>query len=168
MPAILYVTGLHSCAGGAAYQKNRRSCAWSSSKFSLMVWSPLFPSAILQFSTPCISAQVRQHTEHKRTFLYLEQLILKHNADANCVSIKNIHEVSTFCPDSTALCEFWLVVPSCWEYKHPQGEQFLFLGPSTVSLSGQLEEQCMPTFWHQNPTLVKRAGNFCYSQKVLC
>jgi len=37
--------------------------------------------------------QVRQHTEHKRTFLYLEQLILKHNADANCVSIKNIHEV---------------------------------------------------------------------------
>ena len=37
--------------------------------------------------------QVRQHTEHKRTFLYLEQLILKHNADSNCISIKDIHEV---------------------------------------------------------------------------
>lgn len=27
-------------------------------------------------------AQVRQHVAHKRTFLFLEQLILKHNADA--------------------------------------------------------------------------------------
>ena len=37
--------------------------------------------------------QVRQHVEHKRTFFYLEQLILKHNADANCLSVKEKHEV---------------------------------------------------------------------------
>lgn len=29
---------------------------------------------------------------HKRTFLFLEQLILKHGADAQCVNIKDIHE----------------------------------------------------------------------------
>ncbi|KAK9846197.1 hypothetical protein WJX84_008028 [Apatococcus fuscideae] len=37
-------------------------------------------------------AQVRQHVPHKRTFFYLEQLILKFNADANCLSMKEIHE----------------------------------------------------------------------------
>lgn len=29
-----------------------------------------------------LNTQVRQHVPHKRTFLFLEQLILKHNADA--------------------------------------------------------------------------------------
>lgn len=29
---------------------------------------------------------------HKRTFLYLEQLILRAGADAQCVNIKDIHE----------------------------------------------------------------------------
>lgn len=32
--------------------------------------------------------QVRQKVDHKRTFLYLEQLILKHNADKDTVGIK--------------------------------------------------------------------------------
>ena len=32
--------------------------------------------------------QVRQKVDHKRTFLYLEQLILKHNADRDTVAIK--------------------------------------------------------------------------------
>ncbi|EFJ40518.1 hypothetical protein VOLCADRAFT_69446, partial [Volvox carteri f. nagariensis] len=36
--------------------------------------------------------QLRQHVFHKRTFLFLEQLILKHDAAANCVKIKDIHE----------------------------------------------------------------------------
>lgn len=30
---------------------------------------------------------------HKRTFFYLEQLILKHGADEQCVNIKEMHEV---------------------------------------------------------------------------
>lgn len=38
--------------------------------------------------------QVRQHTGHKRTFFYLEQLILKYNVDQQCISIKEMHEVS--------------------------------------------------------------------------
>jgi hypothetical protein len=36
--------------------------------------------------------QVRQHVEHKRTFMMLEQLILKHGADANCLQIRGKHE----------------------------------------------------------------------------
>ena len=35
--------------------------------------------------------QVRQHVPHKRTFFFLEQLILKHGADESCVSVKEIH-----------------------------------------------------------------------------
>ena len=34
------------------------------------------------------SVQVRQKVAHKRTFLWLEQLILKHNAHANTTNIK--------------------------------------------------------------------------------
>ena len=36
--------------------------------------------------------QVRQKVPHKRTFLYLEQLILKHNAHRDTVNIKEVHE----------------------------------------------------------------------------
>jgi nonsense-mediated mRNA decay protein 3 len=32
--------------------------------------------------------QVRQRVDHKRTFFYLEQLILKHNAHANCINVQ--------------------------------------------------------------------------------
>ena len=42
--------------------------------------------------------------EHKRTFFYLEQLILKHNADAYCLNIKEIHEVSCCSVSSAGLC----------------------------------------------------------------
>lgn len=30
---------------------------------------------------------------HKRTFFFLEQLILKHGADEACVNVKEMHEV---------------------------------------------------------------------------
>ncbi|PNW72682.1 hypothetical protein CHLRE_15g640250v5 [Chlamydomonas reinhardtii] len=36
--------------------------------------------------------QLRQHVYHKRTFLFLEQLILKHDAAAQCVKVRDIHE----------------------------------------------------------------------------
>lgn len=36
--------------------------------------------------------QVRQHVPHKRTFFYLEQLIIKHGADELCLKVKDIHE----------------------------------------------------------------------------
>jgi hypothetical protein len=31
--------------------------------------------------------------QHKRTFFFLEQLILKHGADEACVNVKEMHEV---------------------------------------------------------------------------
>ncbi len=36
---------------------------------------------------------MRQHVAHKRTFFFLEQLILKHGADESCVNVKEMHEV---------------------------------------------------------------------------
>lgn len=36
--------------------------------------------------------QLRQHVAHKRTFFFLEQLILKHNAQANCINVREMHE----------------------------------------------------------------------------
>ncbi|EKG10785.1 NMD3 domain-containing protein [Macrophomina phaseolina MS6] len=38
------------------------------------------------------SVQVRQKVTHKRTFLYLEQLILKHSAHKDTINIKETHE----------------------------------------------------------------------------
>eukprot|EP00898_Chlorokybus_atmophyticus_P007343 jgi/Chlat1/760/Chrsp104S00026 len=38
------------------------------------------------------AVQVRQKVEHKRTFLFLEQIILKHAADAFTVNIKEMHD----------------------------------------------------------------------------
>ena len=35
---------------------------------------------------------MRQHVAHKRTFFFLEQLILKHGADEACVNVKEMHE----------------------------------------------------------------------------
>ena len=46
-------------------------------------------------------AQVRQHTGHKRTFFYLEQLILKYNMDQQCTNVKDMHEVQS-CPASSS------------------------------------------------------------------
>ena len=34
--------------------------------------------------------QVRQRVEHKRTFLFLEQLILKHNMQESCTNIRSV------------------------------------------------------------------------------
>ena len=36
--------------------------------------------------------QVRQKAVHKKTFFYLEQLLIKHKAHDKCVNIKPIHE----------------------------------------------------------------------------
>lgn len=34
--------------------------------------------------------QLRQKVDHKRTFFFLEQLILKHGADAHTINIKQV------------------------------------------------------------------------------
>ncbi|KAJ9658077.1 ribosome-binding protein [Neophaeococcomyces mojaviensis] len=38
------------------------------------------------------SVQVRQKVQHKRTFLYLEQLMLKHGAHREAINIKEVHD----------------------------------------------------------------------------
>ena len=39
--------------------------------------------------TACV--QVRQHVGHKRTFLYLEQVILRTRADSSCMAVRDVH-----------------------------------------------------------------------------
>ena len=51
------------------------------------------PSARVCAKYELLMMQVRQHTEHKRTFMFLEQVILKYNAASTCINIKDIHEV---------------------------------------------------------------------------
>ncbi|XP_057300825.1 LOW QUALITY PROTEIN: 60S ribosomal export protein NMD3-like [Hydractinia symbiolongicarpus] len=36
--------------------------------------------------------QIRQKASHKKTFYYLEQLIIKHNIHSNCLNINQVHE----------------------------------------------------------------------------
>lgn len=36
--------------------------------------------------------QIRQRVEHKRTFLFLEQLIIRHNAAEKCLNIKEVYD----------------------------------------------------------------------------
>src|SRR5690606_29791970 len=36
--------------------------------------------------------QVRQKVPHKRTFLYIEQLMLKHNAHKDCINIREMKD----------------------------------------------------------------------------
>ena len=50
--------------------------------------------------------QVRQHTEHKRTFMFLEQVILKYNAASTCINVKDIHEVRCRLQASNAIDAF--------------------------------------------------------------
>ncbi|CAL1398136.1 unnamed protein product [Linum trigynum] len=38
------------------------------------------------------SVQLRQHVSHRRTFFYLEQLILKHDAASKAIKIKQMHQ----------------------------------------------------------------------------
>jgi nonsense-mediated mRNA decay protein 3 len=46
--------------------------------------------------------QVRQKVPHKRTFLFLEQLILKHNAQKDTISIKEVKDGLDFFYSSRA------------------------------------------------------------------
>ncbi|KAG1673087.1 hypothetical protein FOA52_013157 [Chlamydomonas sp. UWO 241] len=51
--------------------------------------------------------QLRQHVFHKRTFLFLEQLIMKHGADVNCIKITDIHQgVDFFFANRSHACKF--------------------------------------------------------------
>lgn len=49
--------------------------------------------------------QVRQKTDHKKTFFYLEQLIIKHRAAAKTVNIKELTDGAFLCPTMRAGCQ---------------------------------------------------------------
>ena len=51
--------------------------------------------------------QVRQRVDHKRTFLYLEQLILKHGAHRGCLSIETFRDgMDFYFPDKSKAARF--------------------------------------------------------------
>ncbi|KAI5807148.1 NMD3 family-domain-containing protein [Geopyxis carbonaria] len=58
--------------------------------------------------------QVRQKVSHKRTFLYLEQLILKHNAHKDCINIREVKDGLDFFyaqrNHAVKLCDFLAAV----------------------------------------------------------
>ncbi len=61
--------------------------------------------------------QVRQRAQHKKTFFYLEQLILKLNAHQKTVSIKQTHDGIDFFystqPDARKMVDFLMTVAPC-------------------------------------------------------
>ncbi len=61
--------------------------------------------------------QVRQKAQHKKTFFYLEQLLIKHKAHDKCVNIKTIHDGIDFFfdkkDDAKKLVDFLQAVVPC-------------------------------------------------------
>ncbi|GFQ75666.1 60S ribosomal export protein NMD3 [Trichonephila clavata] len=61
--------------------------------------------------------QLRQRVAHKKTFFYLEQLILKHSMHSNCINIKAIHAGVDFFftkkDDARKMVDFFMSVVPC-------------------------------------------------------
>ncbi|XP_053382843.1 60S ribosomal export protein NMD3-like isoform X5 [Mercenaria mercenaria] len=70
--------------------------------------------------------QIRQKTDHKKTFFYLEQLILKHKAHWNTVNIKPAHDGLDFFytkkDDAKKMVEFLNAVVPC---KHQMAQELI-------------------------------------------
>jgi len=67
------------------------------------------------------NVQVRQKVAHKKTLLYLEQLILKHKAHAQCVGIKQVHNGIDFYFGNKQFAQRFVeflksVVPIRWQF----------------------------------------------------
>lgn len=67
------------------------------------------------------NVQVRQKVVHKKTLLYLEQLILKHKAHAQCVGIKQVHNGIDFYFSHKCFAQRFLeflksMVPIRWQF----------------------------------------------------
>lgn len=61
--------------------------------------------------------QLRQRVQHKKTFFYLEQLILKHNMHVNCINIKTTNDGLDFFfakkDDARKIVDFFSTVVPC-------------------------------------------------------
>jgi len=67
------------------------------------------------------NVQVRQKVAHKKTLLYLEQLILKHKAHSQCVAIKQVHNGIDFYFSNKQFAQRFVeflksVVPIRWQF----------------------------------------------------
>ena len=117
-------------------------------KLKITVQKEIFTSTILQQTFPvevvisnqqCINCakvmakntwntnvQVRQKVSHQRTFLHLEQLILKHKAHADCVNIKKVlHGLDFFFSCRTHAIKFIDFLESVVPVKTKSSEQLL-------------------------------------------
>lgn len=89
-----------------------------------------FPAPCLLFSLPCLPPFLFLHfpiyptlilsfpkTTHKKTFLYLEQLMLKHRAHVNALRIKESHDGIDFYfaqkQDARKLVDFFTSIVPC-------------------------------------------------------
>ena len=79
--------------------------AWPSGSAHLVLQAAGAGEDTLQGLHHDVMAQVRQHTSHKRTFFYLEQLILRHNIDQLCINVKEMHE-ARLCDCCCQPCRF--------------------------------------------------------------
>mmetsp|Transcript_7 Transcript_7/g.10 ORF Transcript_7/g.10 Transcript_7/m.10 type:complete len:335 (+) Transcript_7:58-1062(+) len=70
--------------------------------------------------------QVRQKVTHKKTFFYLEQLIMKHNAHEKCIKVKEQHEgIDFFYKDKTHALRFIDFLESMFPTKTKSSKQII-------------------------------------------
>lgn len=72
---------------------------------------------------------------HKRTFMFLEQVILRHGADALCTNIKEIHEVLLKEPTKSCVNSLGVLVHARWQMPAAIGTRVLQLLLSSSSCS---------------------------------
>lgn len=108
--------------------------------------------------------QVRQKVHHKRTFLYLEQLILKHNAQKDTISVKEVRDGLDFFYSSRShalkMVEFLgSVVPIRFAFFLPLAIHAIHFSPPP-SLRSKASEQLLSSDTHTN------TANFKYTYSV--
>lgn len=63
---------------GVQFKVNNQQCEDCRKSFTPHTWEA--------------NVQIRQKVDHKRTFLFLEQILLKYNALADCMRVVEIHD----------------------------------------------------------------------------
>lgn len=117
--------------------------------------------------------QVRQKVNHKRTFLYLEQLILKHNAHKEVTSVKTMKDgIDFFFGSRSHACRFVdfmdAVVPIKYKTSERLITQDVHSGDSTYKFTFSVEivPVCREDLLCLPPRVARAFGGM--SQLVLC
>lgn len=100
-------------------------------------------------------AQVRQKVNHKRTFLYLEQMIIKHNAQKDCIKIK----VFLF-----FFSHFFVKYYFCYKYlkNHPDGIDFFFNNQNHMNRFSQFIQDFAPCRYDMYISIYMLIIFFCF------